>query len=160
MSFANQNMLGGTLLTTFSFNWIVNAWSFRELAEGRAASSTVIFAVDICFLVIFLVMTFAFGFYSRLLMFFLVDIDVLYGLRIAREVTHSPALAMPIAAAVILLMAIALYLAFSLALTTASGRVLLPIGGPVFQPSTPGASPAIPRVSDADSTLRLEPSMR
>jgi succinate-acetate transporter protein len=162
MSFANKNMLGGTLLTTFSFNWIVNAWSFRELAEGRAASSTVIFAVDICFLLIFLVMTFAFGFYSRLLRFFLVDIDVLYGLRIAKEVTHSPAFTMPIAAAVILLMAIALYLAFALALANAAGRVLLPIGGPVFQPSSSSsldrAPPASTLVSDADSTLRLQPS--
>src|SRR3954467_13108220 len=35
MSFANKNMLGGTLLTTFSFNWIVNAWSMREFSEGR-----------------------------------------------------------------------------------------------------------------------------
>src|SRR5688572_24588933 len=78
MSFANKNMLGGTLLTTFSFNWIINAWVFRELAEGRAASSTIILSVDACFLLIFLVMTVAFGYFSRLLMLFLVDIDVLY----------------------------------------------------------------------------------
>jgi fatty acid desaturase len=95
-------------------------------------------------------------------MFFLVDIDALYGLRIAREVTQSPALAMPIAAAVILLMAIALYLAFALALNGAAGRVLLPMGGPALQPSTPGEAGALAsaRVSDADSTLRLQPSIR
>ena len=27
MSFANKNMLGGTLLTTFSFNWVMNWWA-------------------------------------------------------------------------------------------------------------------------------------
>src|ERR1043165_10043177 len=35
MSFGNKNMLGGTLLTTFSFNWIVNARAMKELSEGR-----------------------------------------------------------------------------------------------------------------------------
>src|SRR5687768_5030285 len=29
MSFANSNMLGGTLLTTFSFNWVINAWALN-----------------------------------------------------------------------------------------------------------------------------------
>jgi succinate-acetate transporter protein len=163
MSFANKNMLGGTLLTTFSFNWVVNAWVFRELAEGHAASSTVVLSVDICFLVIFVAMTFAFGFFSRLLMFFLIDIDALYVMRIVRELTHNPALSMPIAAAVVLLMAISLYIAFSLALANASGRMLLPMGGPVFRPASTPETEAAPRSGlDADSTLPLTPlpSMR
>jgi succinate-acetate transporter protein len=164
LSFANKNMLGGTLLTTFSFNWIVNAWSFRELAEGRAPSSVVILSVDICFLVIFLVMTLAFGYASRLLMFFLLDIDALYVLRIVKELTHNPALAMPIAAAVVLLMALSLYLAFSLALANASGKNLLPIGGPVFQPAAAAPSPAAERASVppsvADATMPIRAFVR
>lgn len=143
MSFANKNMLGGTLLTTFSFNWVMNWWAFRELSEGRVPSSTVVLSVDICFLVIFVVMTFAFGFFSRLLLVFLLDIDVLYVLRIAKELTHVQALGLPMAGATVILMGIALYIAFALVLVNASGRAILPIGGPVFT-ATPPATPATP----------------
>lgn len=133
MSFANKNMLGGTLLTTFSFNWVMNFWALTELSQGRVPSSAVVLAVDACFLVVFFVMTYAFGFFSKLLFVFLVDIDLLYVFRIAREVTHIQALGLPIALATIALMAIALYIAFALVLTNASGRALLPIGGPLFR---------------------------
>src|SRR6185369_8662034 len=111
-----------------------------------------------------LVMTLAFGYFSRLLMLFLVDIDVLYVLRITKEVTHNTSLAMPIAVAVVVLMAIALYLASALALANASGRSILPIGGPVFT-AVAAAAPEMPRHSappishyppaDAAATLRL-----
>jgi succinate-acetate transporter protein len=165
LSLANKNMLGGTLFTTFAFNWVINAWSFRELAEGRAPSNVVIFAVDVCFLLIFLVMTLAFSYASRLLMFFLLDIDALYGLRIAKELTHNASLAMPIAAAVVLLMAISLYLAFSLALANASGKNLLPIGGPVLQPAAPLPPEALPARSslpptDAEGTMPIRAFVR
>jgi uncharacterized protein len=154
MSFANKNMLGGTLLTTFSFNWLVNAWVFRELSEGRVASSVVVLSVDACFLVIFVVMTFAFGFFSRLLMVFLIDIDVLYVLRITRELTHLPALALPIAGAVVVLMILALYISLALALANASGRAILPMGGPAFQPTSPASATPGPAVG-AGETARL-----
>lgn len=141
MSFANKNMLGGTLLTTFSFNWIVNAWAMKELSEGRVPSSHVILSIDVCFLVIFLVMTYAFGFFSRLLLAFLVDIDVLYIFRIARELLHLPALALPIAFATVVLMLLSLYIAFALVLVNASGRQILPIGTPLFTATPPPAPP-------------------
>ena len=57
-------------------------------------------------------------------------------------------------------MAIALYIAFSLVLGNASGRVLLPIGGPIFK-ATPSPAPAAPvsaprsADSSADHTARL-----
>ncbi|MFO0742255.1 MAG: hypothetical protein U0270_40655 [Labilithrix sp.] len=137
MSFGNKNMLGGTLLTTFSFNWIVNAWAMKELSEGRVPSSHVILSIDVCFLVIFLVMTYAFGFFSRLLLAFLVDIDALYVFRITREVLHVQALALPIAFATVVLMLLALYIAFALVLVNASGRQILPIGTPVFTATPP-----------------------
>jgi succinate-acetate transporter protein len=133
MSFANKNMLGGTLLTAFSFNWVMNAWSLGELASGRVPNSAIIFSVDACFLLIFLVMTYAFGFFSRLLFVFLLDIDALYILRIARELTHAPALGLLIALATCALMAISLYIAFALVLQNASGRTILPLGGPLFR---------------------------
>ena len=133
MSFANKNMLGGTLLTTFSFNWVMNSWSLNELASGRVPNSSIIFAVDACFLVIFVVMTYAFGFFSRLLFVFLLDIDVLYIFRIVRELTHAPVLGLLIALATCALMAISLYIAFALVLVNAAGRAILPLGGPFFR---------------------------
>ncbi|MBX3232031.1 MAG: hypothetical protein KIT84_20050 [Labilithrix sp.] len=155
MSFANKNMLGGTLLTTFSFNWVMNWWSLSELAQGRVPSSAVILAVDVCFLMIFVVMTYAFGFFSRLLFVFLLDIDALYVLRIARELTHANTLALPIALATVALMALALYIAFSLVLTNAAGRALLPIGAPLFQAGALSAAPSRtsePSAMGADQT--------
>src|ERR1700678_4064814 len=35
MALANKNLLGGTLFTTFAFNWVMNWWALRELAAGR-----------------------------------------------------------------------------------------------------------------------------
>lgn len=143
MSFANKNMLGGTLLTTFSFNWIMNYWALDGLVDGRMPSVAVTLSVDLCFFVIFLAMTYAFGFYSRLLVLFLVDIDVLYALRIARELTHThAALALPIAISTVALMCLALYIAIALVLVSAAGKSLLPMGGPLWGPGAqPGAAP-------------------
>ncbi len=142
MSFANKNGLGGTLFTAFSFNWVMNWWSLSQAAEGHAPNATILLAVDGCFLVIFLVMTVAFGFYSSLLFAFLADIDVLYLARIVRELAGIPALASVIALATVVLMAIALYIAFALILQTAAGRAVLPLGGPVFKVSPPPTAPA------------------
>ncbi|MBL8610008.1 MAG: hypothetical protein JNL38_21915 [Myxococcales bacterium] len=137
MSFANKNGLGGTLLTTFSFNWVMNWWVLTEYAAGRPPSATVLLAVDVCFLVIFVVMTAAFGYFSRLLFVFLLDIDALYVLRVAREVLHAPSLGLGVALATLVLMGISLYIAFSLVLANASGRQLLPLGGPLFKAAPP-----------------------
>ncbi len=138
MSFANKNMLGGTLLTTFSFNWVMNWWALEGLASGKPPNAEIVLAVDACFLLIFLVMTYAFGFFSKLLLVFLVDIDVLYVMRIARELTHSTGFGLPIALATVVLMLLSLYIAFALVLVNAAGRAILPIGGPLFKT---GASP-------------------
>ncbi len=141
MSFANKNSLGGTLLTTFSFNWVLNWWSLCQMAEGRLPNPAVVLSVDITFLVIFLVMTVAFGYFSKTLFVFLLDIDALYVLRIAKEVFHAPALALPIALATVALMAIALYIAFALVLNPVAGRAVFPIAGPLFTPQPPPGAP-------------------
>ena len=137
MSFANKNMLGGTLLTTFSFNWVMNWWALDGLAQGKQASSAIVLAVDLCFLLIFFAMTYAFAFFARVLVVFLLDIDAIYMLRIAREVLHAQT-GLAIAIATVALMAISLYIAVSLVLVSASGKSLLPLGPPVLQ----GAGPA------------------
>jgi succinate-acetate transporter protein len=147
MSLANKNTLGGTLLTTFSFNWVMNWYTLSEAAQGRAVDATVGFSVDVTFLLIFVVLTYAFGFYSKLLFFFLLDIDVLYVLRIARHLLgHGHALAGPlglgVGIATVVLMGIALYISFALLVNPAAGRAVFPASGPMFRPAGPPAAGA------------------
>lgn len=144
MSFVNKNGVGGTLFTAFSFNWVMNWWSLSELAQGKPVNTTIVLAVDVCFLVIFVAMTVAFGFYSKLLAAFLADIVVLYLARVVREVAGVRELGLVIAAATVVLMGIALYIAFALVLQTAAGRPLLPLGGPLFTAAAPSSGSAAP----------------
>lgn len=136
MSLANKNTLGGTLLTTFSFNWVFNWWVLDQASQGRAVDPQVGLAVDVAFVVIFLVLTYAFGFFSKLLFVFLLDIDLLYVLRIWKHFADpgfGRALGLGIGVATIMLAAIALYIALALLLNPAAGRVVLPMGGPLFK---------------------------
>ena len=129
-----SNLLGGTLFTTFAFNWAINYLTLKGLSEGQAPDPQVVLAVDGCFLVIFLVLTFAFGFFSKLLFAFLLDIDLLFACRIAREITHARALGLPIALATVALLGIALWLAFAVLVNSAAGRTVFAVPGPLFQP--------------------------
>lgn len=138
MSLANKNTLGGTLLTTFSFNWVMNWYALSEASQGRAVDSTVGFFVDVTFIAIFVVLTYAFGYFSKLLFFFLLDIDVLYALRILRHVlgetaASAPTIGLGIGVATVVLMAIALYVSFALLVNPAAGRNVFPTGGPLFK---------------------------
>jgi succinate-acetate transporter protein len=144
MSLANKNTLGGTLLTTFSFNWVMNWWALDELSQGKVVDGSIVLPVDFAFIAIFLVLTYAFGFYSKLLFFFLVDIDVLYVLRIARHFTTVggdawKVLGTGVGVATIVLMLIALYISFALLVNPAAGRAVFPASGPMFKPTPPGA---------------------
>jgi succinate-acetate transporter protein len=127
MALANKNVLGGTLLTTFSFNWIMNWWALDQLAHGKIPDATVIKAVDCAFLVIFVVLAFAFALVSKVLFAFLADIVALYVLRIAG--VHGA----PIGMATIVLAAIALYIALAILVNDAAGRVLMPLGAPLVR---------------------------
>lgn len=146
MSLANKNTLGGTLLTTFSFNWVMNWWALDEAAQGRAVDGSVVLAVDVAFIVIFLVLTYAFGFFSKLLFFFLVDIDLLYVLRISRHFTTAgsdswKALSTGVGLTTIALIVIALYISFVLLVNPAAGRAVFPVSaGPMFKPTPPPAA--------------------
>ena len=136
MALANKNQLGGTLFTTFAFNWIMNWWALTELASGRIPNASIVLSVDVCFLVIFLVLTYAFGFFSKLLVAFLLDIDLLYVLRIARELTHIPVLGKLVAVCTVVLAAIALWIAFAMLVNPVSGRDIFKMPGPAFTPKT------------------------
>jgi hypothetical protein len=137
MGLANKSLLGGTLFTTFAFNWVMNWWALSELAQGRVPHPSVVLAVDVCFLLIFLVLTYAFGFFSKILVVFLADIDLLYVFRIAREVTHIQGLAIAIAICTVALAAIALWIAFAMLVNPTAGRAVFRVPGPLFTPTKP-----------------------
>src|SRR3954469_15773315 len=75
MNFANKNLFGGTVLTAFSFNWIMNWWALHSIAGGTIPDHEILLATDAVSLVIFVVITYGFGFFSSLLFVFLLDID-------------------------------------------------------------------------------------
>jgi succinate-acetate transporter protein len=143
MSLANKNTLGGTLLTTFSFNWVYNWWVLDSLSQGKVPDGTIGLSVDVAFILIFVVLTYAFGFFSKLLFVFLLDIDALYLLRIARHFTDSgsgahQALGTGVGVATVALAGLALYISFVLLVNPAAGRPVFPTTGPMF---TPRAAP-------------------
>ncbi len=140
MSLANKNTLGGTLLTTFSFNWVFNWWALDQASQGKAVDPHVGLAVDVTFVVIFLVLTYAFGFFSKLLVVFLLDIDALYLLRIAKHFASKElgaTLGVGVGVATVLLAGIAIYIALGMLLNPAAGRSILPMGGPMFRATPP-----------------------
>jgi succinate-acetate transporter protein len=136
MALANKNLLGGTLFTTFSFNWVMNWWALKELAEGRVPDGSVVLSVDVCFLVIFGVLTYAFAFFSKILVAFLVDIDLLYVLRIARSELHLASIGTAIGACTVILAGISLWIAFALLVNSSAGRPIFAMGGPLLTPGT------------------------
>lgn len=137
MALTNKNLLGGTLFTTFAFNWLMNWHVLSGLAEGHVPDSHIVLSIDVCFSVIFVVLTFAFGFYSKLLFAFLLDIDLLFGCRILKELTKSQSFNVPIALATVLLALIALYLALAILMNTAAGKTVFPVSGPLFKATPP-----------------------
>lgn len=132
VSLANHNLYGGTLFTTFAFNWLINWWVLQQLAAGVVPDHAVVTAVDATFLVIFIAMAYGFGFYSKLLFLFLLDIVAIYALRLARAGLGIESLALPIAVATAALAAISLWIAFALLLNPVAGRTLFPLGGPLW----------------------------
>jgi hypothetical protein len=134
MNFANKNLFGGTILTAFSLNWIMNWWSLSSIAEGKLPDHGIVLAVDVIFLLIFVVLTYGFGFFSKLLFAFLLDIDLLYACRIVNAVWHVDALKLPIAGLTALLGLIALWLAFAGLINPTAGRAIFRVPGPMFLP--------------------------
>ncbi len=134
MSLANKNVLSGTVFTAFAFLWIINAWSYYLLSKGVAPDHTVALATEIVLLVIFLALTYAFGFLNRLLFLFLLDVDLLFALRIVKTLTANQSLNVPIGVLTIVLAAIALWLAFGALINPVVGKEVFPLGGPLFKP--------------------------
>jgi uncharacterized protein len=127
------NLYGGTLFTAFAFNWVLNWWALSSLARGEAPDPGIIFAAELCFLVIFLVLTYGFGHYSALLMVFLIDIDVLYVAKLARHLGGGPWLNLLVAASTVALAAISLWIAFALLINPTAGRRVFAFPGAVLK---------------------------
>jgi len=133
MDFANRNTFGGTIFTCFAFNWAMTAGTFYAIAFGIHIDHTIILAVEILLLVVFLFLTYGFGFFSKLLFFFLLDIDLLYVARIARTITgRADLLNFPIAIFTVALGLIGLWLALGSLLNPTAGREIFPMPGPMF----------------------------
>ncbi len=132
MSFANKNLYGGTLFTAFAFNWTLNWWALNSLARGFVPDAVVVHAVEAASLVVFLVITYGFGFYSTLLFAFLADIDLLYVCKLANAIVGTRAFDLPIAVFTVGLGVLSLWIAFALLVNPTAGRVVFPIAGPLF----------------------------
>jgi hypothetical protein len=90
-------------------------------------------------LVIFIVFTYGFGFFSKLLFFFLLDIDLLFVARLVKHfVLKSAGLAaaakldLPIGLFTLGLAVIALWLAFAALINLTAGKQLFKVPGPLF----------------------------
>lgn len=130
----NKNLYGGTLFTSFAFNWVVNWWVLDAASRGQAVDPGIVVAVDICFLIVFLVFTYGFGFFSSLLMAFLIDIDLIYLARIARHFGGGEWLGLVVAICTAALGAVSLWIAFALLINPVAGRAVFAFPGPVFRP--------------------------
>ena len=133
LNLVNRNLYGGTLFLTFAFNWVVNWWALSSLAKGRVPDSTVVFATEVCFLVVFVLISWGFGHFSSLLFVFLLDIDLLFVFKVLGHLFDTKAFALPIALLTVGLAAIALWIAFALLLNPVTGRRVFPLGGPIFR---------------------------
>ncbi|HNX50412.1 MAG TPA: hypothetical protein PLS53_18705 [Thermoanaerobaculaceae bacterium] len=142
----NRNLYGGTLFTAFAFNWALNWWALDGLSRGVVPDGGVIFAVDVCFLAIFLVFSYGFGFYSTLLFAFLVDIDVLYAAKVAKHLTGAHWLDPVVGLCTVGLALISLWIAFALLINPTAGRRVFAFPGPLLRAQ---ARPGF------DSSLRL-----
>jgi succinate-acetate transporter protein len=152
MNFANKNLFGGTVLTAFSFNWIMNWWALHSTAEAMIVmhatpggpppdmwlagtmmpDHTILLATDVVSLLIFLVITYGFGFFSKLLAVFLLDIDLLYACKVYKGFFPTQALNIPIAVLTVALGGIALWIAFATLINPTANRPVFRIPGPLF----------------------------
>lgn len=134
MCFANKNLLGGTLFTTFTFMWIFNWWTLQAISKGILPDHSIVLSMEVTVFVILAVLTYAFGFFSSTLFAFLFTIDLLFVVRIVKTVTGNLALMPVIGLLTIVMMLIALWLSFAMLVNPFAGKSLFPIGGPMYGP--------------------------
>ncbi len=137
LNLANGNLLGGTLFAAFAFNWALNAWALWSLAHGVAPEQQTILATEAASLLLFVPLTYAFGYHSALLSAFLLDIDVLYGFKLAAGYAHVSWTGIPIALCTLVLGLVALWIALAMLVNPVAGRRVFPMPGPLFRAPPP-----------------------
>ncbi len=138
MSFANKNPLGGTVFTAFAFNWALNGWALWALAHGTVPDHAVVSATEAASLLLFVPLTYAFGFHSSLLFVFLLDIDLLYLAKLLKAWAGVPGLDGPIAVLTLGLGLVALWIALAMLVNPVAKRQVFRVPGPLLRaPSVP-----------------------
>ncbi len=143
MSFANRNLYGGTLFTAFAFYWLLNWWALDALSASMLGETvalpdpSTLLASDVLALVVFLVLTYGFGFYSKLLFVFLLDIDLMFACKVVNGALGTHALDLGVALLTVGLAVIALWIAFAMMINPAAGRAVFPVSGPMFTATPP-----------------------
>ena len=132
MDYANKNVYGGTIFTTFSFNWLITALSLYAIAYKIHIDHHIILATEVVLLVVFLFLTYGFGFFSKALFVFLLDIDLLYACKLLKGFTGSSAFNIPIGIFTVLLGLIGLWLALAGLINPITGKSFFPVGTPMF----------------------------
>ena len=132
MDYANKNVYGGTIFTTFSFNWLITSLSLYAVAYHQHLDHKIILATEVVLLAVFVFLTYGFGFFSKGLFFFLLDIDLLYIFKLLRGFTGSNAFNIPIAITTVILGLIGLWLALAGLMNPLTGKEMFKVGAPFF----------------------------
>ncbi len=133
VNLANNNLLGGTLFAAFAFNWALNGWALWSIAHGVVPDHQIVLATEAASLALFVPLTYAFGFHSGLLFAFLLDIDVLYALKLLAGYAQLGGTRIPIALCTLALGVIALWIALAMLVNPVAGRRVFPMPGPLFR---------------------------
>jgi succinate-acetate transporter protein len=136
MNFTNKNLLSGLVLTVLSFIGVMDAWVLDMLAAGQHPDTTIMLTTESAVLVVLLVLTYGVGYISKLLVGLLVNLDLIFVLRIINSATGSQALNLPIAILTITLGLLALWIAFGTLINPTSGQHVIPFPGPLFSVRT------------------------
>lgn len=133
MDFANKNAFGGAVFTLFSFGWMKNALALFLLTRGVVLSHEVDAVIDVVQLVLLVVLTYGFGFFSKTLFVFLLDIDLLYLAKVINFATHSHMMDVPIGVLTVLLGLLSLWIALASLINPVAGRAIFPETTPLFR---------------------------
>ncbi|MEQ8223791.1 MAG: GPR1/FUN34/YaaH family transporter [Candidatus Eremiobacterota bacterium] len=132
MDFANKNTYGGTIFTAFAFNWMITAITYFSIAYNYHIDHNIVVASEIVMMVVFVFLTYGFGFFSRVLFLFLLDIDLLYMCKLLKAFTGSSSFNLPIGIFTVLLGLIGLWLALAGLMNPVTGREFFSVGRPMF----------------------------
>ena len=132
MDFANKNGFGGAVFTTFSFMWGKNAVAFYMMAKGLKPDPYIDLATDIVIFVILAVLTYGFGFFSKLLFAFLLDIDLLFVCKLGKHLLHYSFWDTGVIVFSIGMGLLAMWMGFGALINPVAGRELFPMTGPLF----------------------------